>query len=62
MPVDDVVEFGDDITLANIVFTQDGDDLIISVQDRTDTLRIRNQFRSIDDEIERFEFSRTATS
>ncbi|MET1112193.1 MAG: calcium-binding protein, partial [Allosphingosinicella sp.] len=54
--VDDVVEFGDDITRANVVFTKDGDDLVISVRDRTDTLRIRNQFRGIDDGIERFEF------
>ncbi|MGA9581850.1 MAG: calcium-binding protein, partial [Allosphingosinicella sp.] len=56
VPVDDVVVFGDDITLANIVFTKSGDDLLISVRDRTDTLRIRNHFRSIDDQIERFEF------
>ncbi|HET9638457.1 MAG TPA: calcium-binding protein, partial [Allosphingosinicella sp.] len=56
VPVNDVVVFGDDITLANIVFTKSGDDLIISIQDRTDTLRIRNHFRSTDDQIERFEF------
>ena len=56
VPVDDVVVFGDDILFENLLFTQDGNDLVISVQGHTDTLRIRNQFRSAEDEIERFEF------
>ncbi|MEM7210441.1 MAG: calcium-binding protein [Pseudomonadota bacterium] len=57
VPVDDVVIFGDDITQANAVFTKDGDDLVISVLERTDTLRIRNQFLDIDNGVERFEFT-----
>ncbi|TFI58518.1 hypothetical protein E2493_09710, partial [Sphingomonas parva] len=56
VPVDDVVKFGDDITRSNVVFTKDGNDLIVSVLQRTDTLRIRDQFRSTDDGVERFEF------
>jgi|GEM_PF-2436836 len=56
VPVDDVVEFGDDITLDNVVFTKDGDDLVVSITGRTDTLRIRNQFRDIANGVERFEF------
>ncbi|MGM0740843.1 MAG: calcium-binding protein, partial [Pseudomonadota bacterium] len=53
---DDRVVFGDDITTANVIFSKDGDDLLISVQDRTDTLRIRDQFRNITDGVELFEF------
>ncbi len=53
---DDRILFGDDITIENAVFTKDGDDLLISITDRVDTLRIRNQFRDIEDQIEWFEF------
>lgn len=53
---DDRVLFGDDINIDNVVFTKDGDDLLISIVDRTDTLRIKNQFRSIEDQVEWFEF------
>src|SRR5262249_24876433 len=53
---DDVVRFGHDITRDNVVFTKDGLDLLVSVTGRTDTLRIKNQFRSLDDQVERFEF------
>ncbi|MEM7683452.1 MAG: calcium-binding protein, partial [Pseudomonadota bacterium] len=56
VPVDDVVVFGDDITQANAVFTKDGNDLVISVLERPDTLRIRNQFLDLDNGVERFEF------
>ncbi|WP_367714279.1 tandem-95 repeat protein (plasmid) [Nitratireductor sp. GISD-1A_MAKvit] len=56
VPVDDVVEFGDDITLDNVVFTKDGDDLVVSVSGRPDTLRIRDQFRSTADGVEKFTF------
>ena len=56
VPVDDVVVFGDDITQANAVFTRDGNDLVISVLERPDTLRIRNQFLDLDNGVERFEF------
>ncbi|MHA7827234.1 MAG: calcium-binding protein, partial [Roseovarius sp.] len=52
----DRVVFGDDITTANVIFSKDGDDLLISVQDRSDTLRIRDQFRNITDGVELFEF------
>ncbi|WP_270934250.1 calcium-binding protein, partial [Falsiroseomonas oryzae] len=57
VPKDDVVRFGDDITQANVVFTRDGNDLVISVADRPDTLRIRNQFLDVDNGVERFEFA-----
>ncbi len=57
VPVDDVVKFGTGITRDNVVFTKDGDDLVISVAERPDTLRIRNQFRDLDNGVERFEFS-----
>jgi Ca2+-binding RTX toxin-like protein len=57
VPEEDVVEFGSDITQANVVFTKDGNDLVVSITDRTDTLRIRNQFLDLDNGIERFEFS-----
>ena len=61
VPVDDVVEFGADIRFQgdrNIVFTKSGDDLLITVTGRPDSsLRIRNQFRSIDDAIEIFRFA-----
>ncbi|HMP56657.1 MAG TPA: calcium-binding protein, partial [Novosphingobium sp.] len=56
MPVDDIVRFGGDITRDNIVFTRDGNDLVISIAERTDTLRIRNQFLTSDHGVERFEF------
>ena len=56
VPVDDAVIFGDDITRTNVVFTKDGDDLVVLVEDRTDTLRIRNQFRDTINGVERFEF------
>ena len=54
--VDDVVEFGDDITRGNVQFTKDNDDLVVSVEGRTDTLRIRDQFKDIITGVERFEF------
>ena len=54
---DDVVRFGDDIPTASIAFAQDGDDLVVTVQDAVDTLRVRNQFRSIEDGIEWFAFA-----
>ncbi len=56
VPVDDVVEFGDDITQADAVFSKDGNDLVVSVQGRTDTLRIRDQFVGTIHGVERFEF------
>lgn len=56
VPVNDTIEFGGDITRDNIVFTKDGNDLLISILGRTDTLRVRNQFRSPEDEIEQFKF------
>ena len=60
VPVDDTVEFAADIryqTDRNVVFTKSGDDLLITITGRPDSsLRIRNQFRSIDDAIEIFRF------
>ncbi|MEQ1711801.1 MAG: calcium-binding protein, partial [Hyphomicrobium sp.] len=53
---DDTIRFGDDLTPDNVAFAKDGDDLLISVVGRTDTLRVRSQFRSIEDEIEWFAF------
>ncbi|EFL88196.1 tandem-95 repeat protein [Ahrensia sp. R2A130] len=56
VPTDDVVQFGDEITRDNVVFTRSGDDLVITVEQRTDILRIRNQFADEINGIERFEF------
>ncbi|PYF01795.1 Ca2+-binding RTX toxin-like protein [Rhodopseudomonas faecalis] len=56
VPIDDVVEFGSAITRDNIVFTKDGIDLLISINGRADTLRIRNQFRDAEDGVELFRF------
>ncbi len=56
VPVDDVVQFGGGITRDNVVFTKDGNDLLISITGRTDTLRIRNQFRDAEDGVELFRF------
>ena len=62
--IEDAIEFGDDIRYRldkNVVFTKRGDDLIISVRDRTDTLRItQNQFRSVEDADREVRSSRTA--
>ncbi len=54
---DDTILFGADITVDNAVYTKDGNDLLISVLERTDTLRIQNQFRSIEDAVEWFEYA-----
>jgi Ca2+-binding RTX toxin-like protein len=56
VPVDDVIEFGGGITRDNVVFTKDGNDLLITIAGRTDTLRVRNQFRDAEDGVERFRF------
>ncbi|WP_274603605.1 calcium-binding protein, partial [Rhizobium sp. CFBP 8762] len=56
IPVDDTIEFGGGIVRDDIVFTKDDNDLIVSVTGRTDTLRIRNQFRDAEDGIELFRF------
>ncbi len=53
---DDRILFGDDITIDNIAFGKDGNDLVISITGHNDTLRIRNQFASVEEGIERFEF------
>ena len=63
VPVDDVVKFGSDLTdlyiqdQGNLVFTKDGNDLVISIRNRPDVLRIQNQFRSADDGVEKFTFT-----
>ncbi|WP_272490883.1 calcium-binding protein, partial [Mesobacterium pallidum] len=56
VPVDDVVRFGGDITQDNVQFAKDGNDLVISVAGRVDTLRIRDQFLDLDHGVEKFEF------
>ena len=56
VPVDDSVQFGKTITRDNVIFTKDGNDLLISFKGYTDTLRIQNQFRSLDDQVEYFKF------
>ncbi len=56
VPVDDVVQFGGGITRDAVVFTKDGQDLLISVKGRPDTLRIRAQFRDAEDGVELFRF------
>ena len=53
---DDTVRFGSDITIDNLIYTKDGNDLLISITDYTDTLRIRNQFASIAEGVEWFEY------
>ena len=60
--VDDTIEFGADITRANVVFTKDALDLVISIRDRTDTLRVSNQFRGSDDGVEHFRFHDDTTT
>jgi Ca2+-binding RTX toxin-like protein len=49
VPVDDVVLFGGGITRDKVVFAKDGNDLLISITGRSDTLRVRNQFRNAED-------------
>jgi Ca2+-binding RTX toxin-like protein len=56
VPVDDVVQLGKGITRDTVVFTKDGDDLVISVKGATDTLRIVNQFLGLDNQVEKFAF------
>jgi Ca2+-binding RTX toxin-like protein len=56
VPVDDIVEFGAGITRSNVIFTKDGNDLLISITGRSDTLRIRDQFLNAENGVERFRF------
>ncbi|WP_284438342.1 calcium-binding protein, partial [Thalassococcus arenae] len=53
---DDRIAFGDDISIDNVQFSRDQDDLLITIDGRTDTLRVRNQFRNITDGVEWFDF------
>src|SRR5690606_16690852 len=53
----DHVVFGADITTANIQFTKDGNDLLITIVDRVDTLRIRDQFLNNINGVEHFHFA-----
>lgn len=55
-PVYDTVELGGDITRDNIEFTRDGDDLVVGIAGRPDTLRVRNQFQSSAQGVELFRF------
>ncbi|WP_091753513.1 calcium-binding protein [Methylobacterium sp. ap11] len=56
VPVDDVVQFGGGIARDSVVFTKDGQDLLISLKGRPDTLRVRAQFRDAEDGVELFRF------
>ncbi|WP_280514010.1 calcium-binding protein, partial [Stappia taiwanensis] len=53
---DDTVRFREGVTIDNLIFTKDGDDLVMSITDHPDTLRVKNQFASIARGIEWFEF------
>ena len=54
---DDRVQFGEGMTFANTSFAKDADDLLISILGHPDTLRVKNQFASIEDSVEWFSFS-----
>ncbi|WP_299288283.1 tandem-95 repeat protein [uncultured Tateyamaria sp.] len=54
--VDDTVAFGGDINRGNVEFTKDGNDLVITIADRPDSLRIRDQFAGTVSGVERFTF------
>ena len=56
VPVNDVVEFGGGIVEADVRWVKDGNDLLISIVGRTDTLRIRNQFGDTEEGVELFRF------
>lgn len=55
---DDVVQFGAGIARGDLVFTRDGDDLLISITgNNADTLRVQGQFNALSMGVERFEFA-----
>jgi Ca2+-binding RTX toxin-like protein len=54
--VDDMVQFGAGVTRSNVVFTKDGNDLVISITGRSDSLRVRDQFLNAENGVERFRF------
>jgi Ca2+-binding RTX toxin-like protein len=55
---DDTVVFGPDITVADVRFIRDGDDLFISIVGASDTLTVVGHFGYADfDDIERFQFA-----
>ena len=56
IPVANSVQFGAAITRENVVFTKDGNDLLISFKGYGDTIRIVNQFLNLDDQIQYFKF------
>ena len=53
---EDRVLFGDDVTFETAKFSKDGLDLLIRIDNYTDTLRIKNQFRDTTDGVELFQF------
>ena len=53
---DDHVYFGNGITLENVRFARSGDDLLITIEDTTDTLLIEGQFGSLLWGVEHFHF------
>jgi len=55
---DDTVRFGAELTIDNVIFSKSGNDLVVTVIDRSDTLTILGQFNGGGrDGIERFEFA-----
>ncbi len=53
---DDRVLFGAGITIDNVVFSKDGNDLVVTIVDRPDSLRIRDQFGNPLAGVEQFHF------
>jgi len=54
---DDHVLLGADITVDNIRFSKDGNDLVVTIADRADSLRIRDQFGNHLAGVEQFHFN-----
>jgi len=57
----DTVQLGAGIGLNDVVLTRDGNDLVITLQDTGDTLRIRSHFRSSEEQIEQIRFADGST-
>ena len=56
IPVDASVQFGEAINRQNVIFTKEGNDLVISFVGYSDTIRIVNQFLNLDDQVRYFKF------
>ena len=53
----DKVVFGDGVSFEDIVISREGDDLILSIKDTEDSLRIKNQYSDYYNRIETFVFT-----